>query len=61
MGLGLFYTIDRDTYISSLCGELGGVFLPNIIGVEEGIDPLGKSLESLFGIGFGFVEVGPVS
>lgn len=57
----MFYTIDREMYTPSLCGEIGGVFLPNIIGLEEGVDINGKQLKSLFGIGFGFVESGPVS
>ncbi|EAS05323.1 dihydroorotate dehydrogenase (macronuclear) [Tetrahymena thermophila SB210] len=61
MRMELFYQIDRDQYTKNLCGEISGIFLPNIIGLEEGNDLSGKQLESLFDIGFGFVEIGPLS
>ncbi|KAL4481341.1 hypothetical protein ABPG72_010494 [Tetrahymena utriculariae] len=61
MRMELFYQIDRDQYTKNLCGEISGIFLPNIIGLEEGNDLSGKQLESLFDIGFGFIEIGPLS
>jgi hypothetical protein len=39
MNLNLFYTIpNKDKFEKSLSGDLGTIYLPNIIGIGEGYE-----------------------
>ena len=61
MRFGMMYKINKEPFMKNICGDIDGVFLPNIVGLEEGYDTEASLLNSLFEVGFGFVEVGSVS